>query len=69
MSPTLLNDVESKLDALIAHCRHLEAENAALQAKEQDWQQERKRLMEKNETARARVEAMIQHLKGLETES
>ena len=69
MPSPLLKNVESKLDALIAHCQRLEQENAALQAKELDWQQERKRLMEKNETARARVEAMIQHLKGLETES
>ncbi len=68
MSATL-KDVEDKLDELITRCNRLEKENATLQAKEQSWKQERKRLMEKNEIARTRVEAMIQHLKDLETES
>lgn len=69
MSATLLKDVENKLDELITLCNRLEKENATLLAKEQGWKQERKRLMEKNEIARTRVEAMIQHLKDLETES
>ncbi|WP_086929801.1 TIGR02449 family protein [Agarilytica rhodophyticola] len=69
MATSLIKNVEGKLDELIRICSRLEKENSTLRAKEEGWQQERKRLMEKNEIARARVEAMIQHLKTLETES
>ncbi len=69
MSDKLLKSVESRLDELIDLCHQLEKENATLKAKEQGWQQERQRLVEKNEIARKRVEAMIEHLKNLETES
>lgn len=69
MSTPLINHVEDQLDQLISHCHKLEKENATLKAKEQGWQQERQRLMEKNEIARKRVESMIQHLKDLESES
>jgi len=69
MTSSLMKTVEDKLDELIRLCNRLEKENATLNAKEQAWQQERKRLIEKNDIARSRVEAMIQHLKDLETES
>ncbi|MFL0800172.1 MAG: TIGR02449 family protein [Agarilytica sp.] len=69
MSSSQLKNIEAKLDDLIRLCNHLEKENATLQAKEASWEQERKRLIEKNEIARKRVEAMIEHLKNLETES
>lgn len=68
MAASLLKSVEDKLDQLIRQCNKLEKENAMLKAETKSWQQERKRLMEKNEIARKRVEAMIQHLKTLETE-
>ena len=69
MSADLLKDVEAKLDELIQLCNRLEKENATLKAKEQGWQQERTRLLEKNEIARTRVEAMIKHLKEMEADS
>lgn len=69
MSASLLKSLEDKLDELIRSHNRLEKENATLRAKEEAWQQERKRLVEKNEIARTRVEAMIQHLKNLETEA
>ncbi|MFT5082304.1 MAG: cell division protein ZapB [Lentisphaeria bacterium] len=69
MSAQLLKDVEAKLDKLIQLCSHLKNENATLKAKEEGWAQENKRLREKNEIARTRVEAMIQQLQNLETES
>ena len=68
MSKSLIENVENKLDHLIRWCQLLEKENATLKAKEQEWDQERKRLVEKNEIARNRVEEMIQHLKDLETD-
>lgn len=68
MSANLLKDVEAKLDELIQLCNRLEKENATLKAKEQGWQQERARLLEKNDIARTRVEAMIKHLKEMEAD-
>lgn len=49
-------------------CQRLKQENADLKARESDWQRERQRLIEKNELARTRVEAMITHLKSLDVE-
>lgn len=69
MSKKLLLDIESKLDELIGRCTSLEKENARLKAREETWQQERTRLVEKNEIARSRVEAMIARLKGMGQES
>lgn len=69
MSDPLLTEIELKIDRLIEQCAVLEKENAQLKAKESGWQQERTRLIEKNEMARSRVEAMITHLKNIETES
>ncbi len=69
MSVSQLKEIESQLDDLIRLCNQLEKENSTLKAKEASWDQERKRLVEKNEIARKRVEAMILHLKTLEAES
>jgi len=69
MSKHLLNEIEVKLDELIKRCDKLDEENTKLKANEQGWQKERTRLIEKNEKARTRVEAMIAHLKNLEVES
>lgn len=69
MSRKLLLDLEGKLDELIGLCTSLEKENAKLKAREETWQQERTRLVEKNEIARSRVEAMIMRLKSLGQES
>jgi cell division protein ZapB len=68
MSDDLLLSLETKLDKLILHCNRLQQENAELKARESDWQRERVRLIEKNELARSRVEAMITHLKNLDAE-
>lgn len=69
MSQTVLNSLENKLDQLIKLCERLEKENKTLRAKESEWARERTRLVEKNEIARSRVEAMITRLKSLETHS
>jgi cell division protein ZapB len=68
MSDELLLALETKLDRLILLTNRLQQENAELKARENAWQQERVRLIEKNELARSRVEAMITHLKSLDTE-
>jgi cell division protein ZapB len=68
MSEELLLAIETKLDRLILLTNRLQQENAELKSRESAWQQERVRLIEKNELARSRVEAMITHLKSLDTE-
>ncbi len=68
MTDQLLKTVEARLDELIRHCAHLEKENAELKRLQQGWNEERTRLVEKNNQARKRVEAMITHLKNLEPE-
>lgn len=68
MSDDLLLSLETKLDRLILLCNRLQQENAQLKARESEWQRERERLIEKNELARSRVEAMIAHLKSLDTD-
>lgn len=60
-----LQTLSQKLDELIRHCEQLGHDNQQLLQREQQWQDERSRLIEKNELARTRVEAMIQHLKSL----
>ncbi|WP_341936676.1 TIGR02449 family protein [Marinimicrobium sp. C2-29] len=69
MSDDLLESLEAKMDRLIQVCERLQHENEELRAKSQDWQRERVRLIEKNDLARSRVEAMIIRLKSLESES
>jgi len=68
MSDELLLSLETKLDRLILLTHRLQQENAELKTREAEWQRERVRLVEKNELARSRVEAMITHLKNLDAE-
>lgn len=66
MSGNQLKDLEKKLDELIALCRELNLENGALKAEVAGWRDERKDLMDKNELARSKVEAMIDRLRSME---
>jgi cell division protein ZapB len=68
MSNDLLLALETKLDKLILLCNRLQQENAELKSRESEWQRERVRLIEKNDLARSRVEAMITHLRNLDAE-
>ncbi|WP_317932460.1 TIGR02449 family protein [Halioxenophilus sp. WMMB6] len=62
-----LQAIEQKIEALLQEHQKLTQENNALRNAEQRWQLERTRLIEKNELARTRVEAMITRLKSLES--
>ncbi|MGI9274420.1 MAG: TIGR02449 family protein [Endozoicomonas sp.] len=64
-----LIDLNQKIDYLVALSQKLKEENRLLRAKEQSWLEERAQLMEKNDVARDRVEAMISRLRTLEHES
>ncbi len=62
------NSLEQKVDELIELCTVLTKENRALRAQQQNWTTERAKLIEKNELAKSRVEAMITRLKALEND-
>lgn len=68
MSDDLLHSLEAKLDELLQQCSLLQQENAKLSQSKDEWQDERIRLIEKNDLARTRVEAMISRLKSIATE-
>jgi cell division protein ZapB len=58
--------LEQQIGDLVRLCDHLSDENRLLKSKEANWQGERASLLEKNELAKQKVEAMIARLKSLE---
>ena len=62
-----LHALEVRVEELIRACHHLKAENRSLRSREEALMAERASLIEKNELARTRVEAMITRLKSLES--
>ena len=66
MEVSQLKQLSEKIDLLVNKCKHLEADNAALRELQEDWQQERMKLLQKNDLARSKIEAMISRLKSLE---
>ena len=69
MNNQLLENLETKIDALLDLCDELYRENAQLKSSQSRWKEERTKLREKNELARSRVDNMISRLKSLEQES
>ena len=63
-----LHDLERKIDELIEICDELEKKQTILVADKETWRQERSHLLEKNELAKNKIEAMIMRLKALEHE-
>jgi len=66
MADNPLKALESKIDQLIALCQELNLENQTLKADAARWQQERQDLIDKNEFARGKVEAMLNRLRAME---
>ena len=66
MAEQQITALEQKVDELIKLCELLNNENNALKSKSANWNLERSKLVEKNEIARAKIEAMITRLKSLE---
>jgi cell division protein ZapB len=58
--------LQQRLDALITLCQRLADDNRQLQAQCETLQTERRSLIEQNEQSRARIDAMIARLKGLD---
>lgn len=64
-----LDALERKLEELLRLCKTQAQENRTLRAQQNAWAAERAKLMERNETARNKLEAAIARLKALEQES
>lgn len=62
-----LKKLEYRLDELVQTITRLKDENRSLRNQQDSMVSERAGLIEKNELARARVEAMINQLKAMET--
>ena len=58
--------LEHKIEELIKLCKLLSRENHALKTQQSTWSGERAQLIEKNDLAKVKVEAMISRLKALE---
>lgn len=61
-----LQRLEIRVTELIQTCDQLKEENRLLKAQQQTYSGERAKLLERQEQARTRVEAMISRLKTLE---
>ena len=66
MADNDISKLEDRIDDLIAVCDKLKEENLLLKGRQGILVEERARLIEKTEIARARVEAMLVRLKALE---
>ncbi|WP_271409718.1 TIGR02449 family protein [Pseudomonas sp. Q1-7] len=69
MEDAELHALTARLELLIQRVEQLKAQNRLLLAGEKAWREERAHLIEKNEMARLKVEAMISRLKALEQDS
>ena len=58
--------LEGRVERLAALCLRLDRENRSLRRERRDLVDERARLVEKNDTARSKVEQMIVRLRSLE---
>ena len=66
MSEQEVKKLEYLVDDLLQACEHLKQENKLLRERQGHLLTERSKLIEKNDLACARVEAMIVRLKALE---
>ncbi len=66
MEVSQLQKLSEKVDRLIQKCQQLETDNQRLREQQDDWHKERMSLLQKNDLARTKVEAMISRLKSLE---
>ncbi|WP_068825048.1 TIGR02449 family protein [Pseudomonas sp. BMS12] len=69
MEDAELQALSRKLELLVQRVEQLKSQNRALLASEKAWREERAHLIEKNEMARLKVEAMISRLKALEQDT
>lgn len=61
-----IDALEQRLDQLLAVCARLREENRVLKESQANLNAEKASLLEKNELARSRIEAMISRLRAME---
>jgi len=61
------NQLEAQLDDLLARYKTLREENQTLRSSTTQLETERSKLLEKNELATSKIEAMIARLKNMES--
>ena len=66
MEETTTAALASRIDDLIALCGTLARENRALLAEQAAWRLERAKLIERNELAKNKIDAMIDRLRSLD---
>lgn len=69
MQPLKTNQLEKQLDTLLARYKSLRDENKLLRSSETSLQEEKSNLLEKNELATIKIEAMIGRLKAMESKN
>jgi cell division protein ZapB len=69
MAESPFKTLEEKIDELIRLCEELNRENGVLKADADSWLEERQQLINRNEQARGKVEAMISRLKAMEQDA
>ena len=69
LSEEELHGLEIRIDELIKTCEQLKEENRLLRAQQQAYGNERATLLDRQEQARVKVEAMLQKLKSIESSS
>ncbi|MCY3623086.1 MAG: TIGR02449 family protein [Gammaproteobacteria bacterium] len=61
-----LKALETKVGELIELCESLANENRALRARNRSWAAEKSNLVERNELARSKIDALINRLKSMD---
>ena len=69
MEETDIATLEARIDELITLSRTLTQENNALRQEQTDWRAERAKLVERNELAKNKIDAMIGRLRTLDEPS
>ena len=60
-----LASLKVKVDDLIKVCSEMKLKNQILKASENNWQAERKQLLEKNKEAKSKLESILIRLKAM----
>ena len=61
-----LSTLEAKVDELIELCESLASENRALRERNRAWAVEKSDLVERNELARSKIDALIDRLRSMD---
>ena len=59
------DSLKEKVDDLIKVCSEMKLKNQILKASENNWQTERKQLLEKNKEAKSKLESILIRLKAM----